>query len=73
MNEERKEITIHTDYIVLGALLKFSGLTQSGSESKEVLLTKSVYVNEERETRRGRKIYPGDVVRIENISLLIKK
>ena len=48
--------------IRLGQLLKAAGLVDSGGEAKAVLLTGSVTVNGEVETRRGRQLVPGDVV-----------
>lgn len=50
--------------IRLGQLLKLAGLIDSGAEVKSFLSTEPVWVNGEREARRGRQLYPGDVVRI---------
>ena len=55
----RKEIEITTEYITLGQLLKFAGIIRSGALAKEYLVTNEVYVNEELEARRGRKLYKG--------------
>lgn len=49
--------------IRLGQLLKLAGVIDSGAEIKAFLLTEPVWVNGEREARRGRQLYPGDVVR----------
>lgn len=38
----------------------------SGGEAKQFLLYNVVLVNGEREARRGRKLYPGDAVNIDN-------
>lgn len=70
---KNKTIFIMTDYIKLGQLLKLSGLISNGSEAKFFLLNNETKVNGELEDRRGRKIYPGyevvvndtDVYRIE--------
>jgi ribosome-associated protein len=50
--------------IRLGQLLKLTGLIDTGAEVKGFLSTESVLVNGEIETRRGRQLRPGDVVRI---------
>ena len=50
------------EYIKLGQLLKKAGLVSSGVEAKEVITKGLVKVNGEEDLRRGRKLYPGDVV-----------
>lgn len=57
-----KEIKIKTPYIKLDQFLKFTGSCYDGVEAKEVIISGSVNVNGERETRRGRKLYDGDTV-----------
>lgn len=66
-----RDISIRTDTIRLGQLLKLSGLVDSGSEAKWLLEdvdpdgTPRVRVNGEPETRRGRTIVVGDVVSVD--------
>ena len=50
--------------IRLGQLLKASGLVDTGGEAKLRLADEQVTVNGAVETRRGRQLHPGDVVRI---------
>lgn len=50
------------EYIKLGQLLKKAGMVSSGVEAKEVITKGLVKVNGEEDLRRGRKLYPGDVV-----------
>ena len=50
------------EYIKLGQALKAANLVESGAEAKEVILNGEVFVNGETETRRGRKLVPGDIV-----------
>ncbi|MGN8773787.1 RNA-binding S4 domain-containing protein [Candidatus Weimeria sp. HCP3S3_B5] len=50
------------EFIKLGQLLKKAGLVSSGVEAKEVIQNGEVTVNGETDTRRGRKLYEGDVV-----------
>ncbi len=47
-------------FIRLGQALKLSGAVSSGVEAKLVITDGLVLVNGEKETRRGRKLYPGD-------------
>ena len=53
------------DYIKLGQLLKKANMMSSGVDAKMVILDGLVSVNGEVELRRGKKIYPGDVVTFE--------
>lgn len=55
-------IRLRDDYIKLGQALKASGLVGSGAEAKEVIMEGNVRVNGETETRRGRKLYAGDII-----------
>ncbi|HHY64777.1 MAG TPA: S4 domain-containing protein YaaA [Clostridiaceae bacterium] len=61
-----KEITITTEYIKLDQLLKLSRLVNSGGEAKDFIACNDIYVNDEKEIRRGRKLRDGDIVRIGN-------
>jgi len=58
------EVPIRGDTIRLGQLLKLAGVVDSGSEVKALLARAPVSVNGERETRRGRQLHVGDVVRV---------
>ena len=55
-------IRLREDYIKLGQALKAAGLVESGVEAKEVIQEGLVMVNGETDTRRGRKLYGGDIV-----------
>jgi len=57
-----KKVKITTEYITLGQLLKFVGIIRSGALAKEYLMINNVLVNGEKEERRGRKLYKGYVV-----------
>ena len=56
------EIRIRDEFIKLGQALKAAGLVESGVEAKEVIQDGLVKVNGETDTRRGRKLYAGDIV-----------
>ena len=58
------KITITTEYITWGQFLKLARIIQNGGDAKIFLLTTSVNVNGELEQRRGRKLRPGDVVKV---------
>lgn len=61
------------DYIKLGQLLKKANMMSSGVDAKMVILDGLVSVNGEVELRRGKKIYPGDVVTFEGESVKVVK
>lgn len=56
------DIQIHTEYITLAQLLKKVDLIASGGEAKYFLAETRVMVNGEADNRRGRKLFPGDMV-----------
>lgn len=59
------------DYIKLGQVLKKANMMSSGVDAKMVILDGLVSVNGEVELRRGKKIYPGDVVTFEGESVKV--
>jgi len=61
------EVLISSEYITLGQFLKFENLIESGGSVKYFLESVPVFVNEEQDNRRGRKLYPGDKVFIEEL------
>ena len=66
-------IYLRDEFIKLGQALKAAGLVDSGVEAKDVILEGLVLVNGEVDTRRGRKLYEGDVVSFENQTIKIEK
>lgn len=59
-------------FITLNILLKIAGLISTGGAAKAFLLENSVLVNGEEEKRRGRKLYPGDVIEVLNDTFVIE-
>lgn len=55
-----EEIAIKDDFIKLGQAMKLAGLVSSGIEAKIVIQEGQVLVNGEVDTRRGKKLVPGD-------------
>lgn len=60
------EVKITTEYIELQQLLKLTDWISTGGEAKTAVKRLKISVNGVKEDRRGRKIYPGDVVKIQN-------
>ncbi|MDR6225362.1 S4 domain-containing protein YaaA [Desmospora profundinema] len=60
-----QNVRIHSDTITLGQLLKKLNLLGTGGQAKWFLHEYRVTVNDEVETRRGRKLTPDDIVEIE--------
>lgn len=65
------DIKISTEYITLGQLLKVTDFIQTGGEAKFAVKLLEIYVNGEREDRRGRKLYVQDKIVIEGKSFTI--
>ena len=58
-----RDVAIRGEMIRLGQLLKLAGVVDGGGEAKALLADGGVLVNGEPESRRGRQLVPGDVVR----------
>ncbi|MBT0665358.1 S4 domain-containing protein YaaA [Geobacter pelophilus] len=56
---------IDTEYLKLDSFLKAVNAVASGGEAKMAIQDGFVIVNNEVETRRGRKLRPGDTVEIK--------
>lgn len=61
-----EEIMIKDEYIKLGQALKLAGFAGSGVDAKFMIEDGIVTVNGQTELRRGKKIYSGDVIALEN-------
>ena len=59
--------------IKLGQALKAADLVEDGVEAKIVIQNGEVYVNGEVDTRRGRKLYDGDIVEYNGETIEILK
>ena len=58
------DVPIREEMIRLGQFLKLAGLVEHGARAKEVIAAGEVLVNDDVETRRGRQLHVGDVVRL---------
>lgn len=63
------KIVIKTEYIKLDTFLKLSNCVSTGGIAKALIQEGLVLVNGELEERRGRKLYPGDVVKVTDEGL----
>ena len=68
-----EEVAINTEFIKLDQLLKWANLTGSGVEAKIFIQNGEVKVNGVVETRRGKKIYDGDIVEFAGEKIAVKK
>ena len=66
-----RKLILRTEYITLGQLLKATGLVSDGVEAKLRIQDGEATVNGEVDTRRGRKLYNGDVVRFDGEEILV--
>lgn len=62
-----------TFVMTLGQFLKYENLIGSGGEAKHFLQAFICYVNDEKEMRRGKKLYPGDKVEINGEIYIIQE
>ncbi|MGN1134244.1 MAG: RNA-binding S4 domain-containing protein [Oscillospiraceae bacterium] len=67
MNYKKEFVSIKTDYIKLDSLLKYAGITETGGIGKEVILEGRIKYNNQVCTQRGKKVYKGDTVQIDEI------
>lgn len=65
------ELKLRDEFIKLGQALKAAGLVDSGLDAKIVIQDGLVQVNGEVDTRRGRKLYDGDVVEFDGNTIHI--
>ena len=66
-------IKLRDEFIKLGQALKAVGYVESGVEAKDVIQEGLVLVNGEIDTRRGRKLYDGDIVEFDGQEIKIVK
>ena len=67
------EVPISTEYIKLDQLLKLTGIAETGGHAKEIVLEGVCIVNGEVCTQRGKKLYHGSVVKLDNYRIEIYK
>ena len=68
-----ESITLIDEFIILGQAMKLANLVEDGVEAKLVIQDGLVTVNGEVDTRRGRKLYPGDVFAYAGQEIKVEK
>ncbi len=68
MSAPVRDVAIATEFIRLDQFLKLAELAQGGGEAKVLVQAGEVRVNGAAETRRGRKLRPGDLVALGSVS-----
>lgn len=66
---ERHDFAIRTEFIRLDQFLKYCGLAETGGHAKEIVAEGIVSVNGTPCLQRGKKLYPGDIVTVEQYEL----
>lgn len=66
------EIKIYSEPITLGQFVKFLGLIYSGGEVKIFLEENDIFVNGIAEKRRGKKLFSGYLVQINEQKYVLK-
>ena len=56
---------LKTEYITLQQFLKLLGIASTGGQAKIMAQEADITVNGEPENRRGRKLYPGNIVYVD--------
>jgi S4 domain protein YaaA len=72
MSEKKIKIKAGEEYMTLNVLLKITDTISTGGMAKIYLAENPVLVNGLSENRRGRKLYPGDVINIEGQTYTIE-
>jgi len=73
MVKKMNDVQIKTEYITLGQFLKFVNLIGSGGEVKFFLQENEIFHNGESENRRGKKLYPNDIIMVNHKEFRITK
>ena len=61
------------EFIKLGQAMKKAGLVGSGVDAKIIIQDGNVKINGEVDTRRGKKLYDGDVFEYEGVTVKVEK
>ena len=66
MAKKYEKISITSEFITLGQFLKFANVISNGGEAKFFIAENYILVNEIDCKMRGKKLYPGDKIEINN-------
>lgn len=67
-----KIVKIDSEFITLGQFLKYVGIIDSGAMAKMYLKSNYAIINEEKEQRRGKKLYPNTELTINGETYKVK-
>ena len=71
---QKENIAITTDFITMDKLLKFSGVADTGGQAFLMVEEGIIKLNGKLITEKRKKVFPGDVVNIdEQIELTVSK
>ena len=68
----KRIVKINKAPVELYKILKFENIASSGGEAKFMIVDGFVEVNGSIETQKRKKIYPGDIIKINDLVLEIK-
>ena len=68
-----EELKLRDEFIKLGQAMKAASIVSSGIDAKMLIQDGQVTVNGEVETRRGKKLYDGDVFEFEGEEFKVVK
>lgn len=72
MDEFKIKLRPNQEYITLQSVLQCGDIISTGGQAKAFLENEKVLVNNEVENRRGRKLYPGDKVKVLGKTFVIE-
>ena len=71
---QKEQIAIITEFITMDKLLKFSGVADTGGQAFLMVEDVIIKLNGKLVTEKRKKVFPGDIVNIDNqIELTITK
>ena len=71
---QKEQIAIITEFITMDKLLKFSGVADTGGQAFLMVEDGIIKINGKLVTEKRKKVFPGDIVNIDNqIELTITK
>ena len=70
-SKNTRVLPINQEYIELYKVLKLENLVQSGGEAKFIISQGHVCVNNRTETRKRKKIHPGDLIEYNGCKIQI--
>lgn len=67
-----KEFKMNREYMTLSQFLKATSYISSGGEAKHFLKEYVVYINDVECNKRGKKLYPNDLITVLNDRYILK-